>query len=81
MDHPDQVAVSEVRGGLTLDHQLTAGHLQLDLDPYGIALPVMPMGLVDDHAATDDPIAEPRQPGDRIVDRRLDGVGMGQIVE
>ena len=81
LDDRGEITISKAPGRFAFDHQLGAGHLEVDSDLVRVALLVMPVGLVDDHVTTHDPIVNALQPRGRFMDGSLDHPGMGKVVE
>ena len=81
LDHHGEIAIGKAPGRFAFDHQLGARHLEVDADLVRVALLVMPVGLVDDHATAHDPIVNALQARGRFLDGTLDHPGMGKVME
>jgi hypothetical protein len=81
VDNRVEIAEGDIVGGLPLDHELCTRHFQVDANLKGVALAVVPVRLVDDHATAHDPVVRRLQASDRVMDGRLDDPGMRYVVE
>lgn len=63
-----------VVGAGPVDDDAPAGDVQFDRDPEQLALLLVAMGGLDDHAAADDAVEEPLEMRDAAMDIVADGV-------